>query len=193
MALRRRRRKHRRPKVKRLPRWAVLLLGLSIGILFVLLTQYLINRVGSADSGLSMLFSRLPAASNRDGRTYAKTPAKPAKPKFDFYTILPGIETILPEKELREGKHNKPRLDPNLNYVLQAASFANFNDADRLKAMLALNGLVAHIEKVTIENKGKYFRVRLGPYDRVQDLDATDKKLSRLGIKALRLQVKQSP
>lgn len=193
MTARRRRRKKRRPKTKRLPRWAVLLLGLSIGILFVLLTQHLIDRVGSADSGLSKLFSRSPVTPRHDGGKSAKTSAKPAKPKFDFYTILPGIETVLPEKELREGKHNKPRIDPNVSYILQAASFTAFNDADRLKANLALNGLVAHVEKVTIENKGGYFRVRLGPYDKLKDLNAADKKLSRMGIKALRLQVKQSP
>ena len=56
-----------------------------------------------------------------------------------------------------------------------------------------LNGLDTHIEKISIEGKGQYFRVRLGPYARLDDLDAANQKLAQHGIKAMRLRVKKAP
>jgi len=78
-----------------------------------------------------------------------------------------------------------------VNYILQAGSFGNHEDADRLKAKLTLSGLETHIEKVAIEGKGAYYRVRLGPYSSVEALDAASAKLARLGIKALRIKVRK--
>jgi len=80
-----------------------------------------------------------------------------------------------------------------VRYALQAASLANFNDADQLKAKLALAGLEARIEKVTIEGRGDFYRVRLGPYAKLEDLEAATKQLDQLGIKALRLKLKKTP
>ena len=62
--------------------------------------------------------------------------------------------------------------------------------ADQLKAKLALQGMQAQIQKVVIEGKGEYHRVRLGPYRRLEDLDAVNQRLRKQGIKALRLKLK---
>ena len=56
---------------------------------------------------------------------------------------------------------------------------------------LALAGLVAHIQKITVEGKGEYHRVRLGPYEKIEQLDATALQLQKMGIKAIRLKVKK--
>jgi cell division protein FtsN len=53
-------------------------------------------------------------------------------------------------------------------YLLQLGSFRSTSDADRLKASLALLGITARVEKVTIDDKGTYYRVRSGPYSRDQ-------------------------
>jgi len=76
-------------------------------------------------------------------------------------------------------------------YVLQAASFATFNEADQLKAKLALSGLSAQIQKVTIEGQGDRYRVRLGPFGKIEELDAAAQQLGKLGLKPLRLKVKK--
>ena len=71
--------------------------------------------------------------------------------------------------------------------VLQQYSLAR-----RLKDKLWRNGLTARIEKISIENRGAYYRVRLGPYDRLDNLDRDNHKLIALGIHAMRLKVAKS-
>lgn len=120
-----------------------------------------------------------------------ETPAAPpAKPKLDFYTVLPEMETVLPDRAARAPAARAEKAEEGVRYVLQAGSFASYGDADQLKARLALQGLIAHIQKVTIEGRGDFHRVRLGPYDRVEQLDAVDQQLRALGMKPIRLKLK---
>ena len=168
---------------RKLPRWSLLLFGLALGVSAVLITQLVLKRAGAGD-GLAGLF----AARHPDKPLPKKPPEPPpAKPKFDFYTVLPETETVLPRS--KTAKTARP--EQGVSYVLQVASFAGYQDADQLKAKLALSGLVAHIQKVTIEGKGEYHRVRLGPYERLEELDSTDQQLRKLGIHAIRLRVKK--
>lgn len=166
----------------------LLILGLGIGIASVFLTQLVVER--EMHQAVAGWFKR-DNVSNSE-RTAKRTSDRP-KSKFDFYTILPETETVLPEREKKGPRKavNVEQPDENVTYVLQAASFNNHNDADQLKAKLALQGLPATIQKVTIDGKGEYHRVRLGPYEKIDDLDAATQQLSKLGIKALRLKVKK--
>ena len=78
--------------------------------------------------------------------------------------------------------------------MLQAGSYASYADADRLKARLALAGLEAHIQKVTIQSRGDFYRVRLGPFIDLNKLAAVDKRLAEQGISAIRLRItRESP
>jgi cell division protein FtsN len=125
-----------------------------------------------------------------DAPAKAAAQAKPAKPRFDFYTILPEVETPLPPREPKKTAQAKPvKPEEGARYVLQAASYRDFEDADRLKARLALAGLEANIEKVSIEGKGDFYRVRLGPYEKLEALDDADRRLAEQGIKPLRLKL----
>lgn len=195
MAKRRRRTGRRKRKFSfktaSLPTWSLLALGLAVGIALTVLVQLLAQRTNVPGSGLNTLFSN--AEKPRRAAEKAPVAEAPAKiPRYDFYTILPEIETVLPERESSTASKTPRGGTPaNVSYVLQAASFARFEDADRLKAKLTLNGLVAHIQKVAIEGKGEYHRVRLGPYSNLDELDAADQRLRTLGIRGLRLKVKR--
>lgn len=174
----------RRGRRAPLPGWAWALLGLAVGLLVAWGTY---------------LYASRQHPRPRKADTVANAPAKPAaqkpptsapapaKPRFDFYTILPG-ETVLPPREPPKRDAKAQNAAPR--YALQAASFGSFEEADRLKARLALNGLVATIEKIAIPGKGEFFRVRLGPYANMSELDAADKQLAALGIKPIRLKLK---
>ena len=171
----------------RKPGWLLLLVGVGIGVAGVMLWQMYSHR-GDGRSGLSNLFS-----SHKLAEKPAKKepePAKPPKPKFDFYTILPETETVLPERHAK-AKIVKAKPEEGVSYILQAGSFAGFEEADQMKARLALAGLVAHIQKITVEGRGEYHRVRLGPYEKIEQLDATAAQLQKMGIKAIRLKVKK--
>jgi cell division protein FtsN len=127
---------------------------------------------------------------------------------FDFYEILPEIEQIVPlpieDKKVSENSAKvanpskpdvnsivKPRNESKSDgkYLLQAGSFKKLSDADRLKAELALSGLVSKIQKVSIEGRGNFYRVRLGPYVSVEALGPINRQLEGMKIKALMLKV----
>lgn len=181
-------RSHRRGgAVRRLPGWVVLLLGLAIGAASVLMAQLVSKRAGSTD-GIAGLFA--PRAKPVEPPPAKQATATPPKPKLDFYTVLPEIETVLPDRGTRAKSTKPDRTDADVRYILQVGSFANFADADQLKARLALQGMRATIQKVTIEGRGEYHRVRLGPFEKLDDLDNAGERLSKLGIKAIRLKVK---
>ena len=194
MVVRRKRTKRPRGKGKKFPNWSLLALGLAIGVVFTILIQIFVDRVATPGSGLGTLVSRMdkPEQTSAQKKSSSQTKNEPPKPKFDFYTILPAVETVLPRAQsTKEKKDAKPTVtEKNVSYVLQAASFAKFEDADRLKAELTLNGLSTHIQKVTIEGRGEYHRVRLGPFSNLDELNAVHQRLRKLGIQALRLKVK---
>lgn len=133
--------------------------------------------------------------------------AQPSKPKtsFDFYTVLPEIEVVVPkpepappETDASEPEEAAPAAEEvaaaagDSSYMLQAGSFRKHADAERLRAELALMGFRPRIQKVTIQEKGDFFRVRLGPYGSYDEMAGADSALSREGISTLRLKVAKS-
>ena len=100
--------------------------------------------------------------------TQAGKSAEP-KTRLDFYTILPGKEEVVPDKDVSQGAPGAGAA--RVVYYLQAGAFQNAADADNLKARLALAGLEAQIQTATVPDKGVWHRVRMGPYSNAQDLE----------------------
>lgn len=71
-------------------------------------------------------------------------------------------------------------------YYVQAGSFQNAGDAEKLKAKLAFSGFEASIQTVTIPEKGEWHRVRLGPYGN-SDASKTISALKQNGIIATQI------
>jgi cell division protein FtsN len=173
-----------------------LLLGVGIGIALLALYQFAEKRWHTRD-GIATLFdtSGKPAKPESHREEPKKEEPRREKPRYDFYTILPETETVLPDRSHREKPEKAAKVEKSeesVSYILQAGSFAAFKDADELKAKLALGGLVAHIQKISIEGKGDYYRVRLGPYDKLDKLDAAEQQLRQLGVgKPMAIKVKK--
>ncbi|MEQ1813261.1 MAG: SPOR domain-containing protein [Candidatus Nitrotoga sp.] len=90
---------------------------------------------------------------------------KENKPRFEFYKVLTD-NAASPASKIAPKITNQPVVS-DLNkqlYYLQIGSFANAEDADKLKAKLALMGMEASVQVATIPDKGVWHRVRLGPY-----------------------------
>ena len=103
-------------------------------------------------------------------------PDHPAR-RFDFYELLPKFEVVIPETERDAKPDNQPvALDQPGSYVLQAGSFSQFSDADRMKASLALLGIASRVQKVTIDDS-TYHRVRVGP---IADLEQVNRLRGQL-------------
>jgi cell division protein FtsN len=108
------------------------------------------------------------------------------KPKFDFYKILPGGEEPVTEKELKDaakaGK-GQPEAAKSV-YFIQAGSFQNPADADNQKAKIAILGFESSVEPTPLPDKGTWYRVRMGPYASLDELNRVRRVLSQNSIDA---------
>lgn len=108
------------------------------------------------------------------------------KPKFDFYKILPGTEEPVTEKELKDAaKAGKGQPEAARGvFFIQAGSFQNPADADNQKAKIAILGFESNVEPTPLPDKGTWYRVRMGPYTSLEDLNRVRRVLSQNGIDA---------
>ncbi len=151
--------------------------------------QHILN--GGRLTGLRKLFARHPTVTASAPPPAAA--ATPPKPTFDFYTILPEVGHGMPEVARRRGSVGTEPPGNGVRYILQAAAYAKSHDADHLRASLALKGIESYTEKVSVEGRGSYYRVRLGPFVSVAAMNSVDRRLARLGIRAIPLKVKAAP
>lgn len=69
-------------------------------------------------------------------------------------------------------------------FFLQAGSFRKNDDAENLKARLALLGILASVQPIDLAEKGTWYRVRVGPFTKKEDVDETSASLRENGIAA---------
>ena len=191
-----------RKQKKSLPGYMWLLSGLAIG-LFVAFIVYLDKQPESdKDFGTAVQqeLEKLKQQANKKPVESAKLDKKTdnrekKEQKFNFYTILPELEVLIPESETRPPEvKNKATTTSNSSnaakqYVLQVGSFQNLSDAEKLKANLAFLGLEANIQHVTV-NKQAWHRVRTGPYRDRQQLFKNQKLLKQNDIDAISMELK---
>ncbi len=75
------------------------------------------------------------------------------------------------------------RKDDKLSYVLQAGAYRSQDDADGMKAKLALIGYEARVISAEVNGQTMY-RVRVGPYAQLDDMNKVRAKLAESGIEA---------
>jgi len=160
-----------------------MLFGLGVG-LSVAMWVYLYDRQATPPA-------QHPVASSEEEPASAKseqeTSAQPAR--FSFYDMLPKFEVVIPETEssAQADTHPVPITEPG-PYVLQAGSFKNFADADRMQATLAMLGLESRVQKVSIDND-TWHRIRLGPYSDLDILNRNRELLRQNQIEVIRIRV----
>ena len=127
----------------------------------------------------------LPAADAPPASAVAPTeesppPAADAGPGFDFYDMLPKQEVEVPEGT--SGKTAGAAL-PKGDVTLQAGSFKNVAEAEKLQAQLAQYGIDAKIQRFSLEDE-TWYRVRIGPIATVEELESVRSRLSEAEIEA---------
>ena len=145
---------------------------------------------------------------------------KPAPPKktYDFYSVLPEMEVVIPDAELSAKARAEqqrqqqqaaqsqagtaanaaqattaaatPGVEAGARYVLMAGSYAEAKAADEAKAKLALLGIVAKVQSITINGK-TWNRVIVGPYSNASETESAKATLAENGVKAIPM--KQAP
>jgi cell division protein FtsN len=165
-----------------IPAWIWLTLGILIGLGIAMFTG-----TNNRYKGQGQVAESSEPAITKEPKT---------KQKFDFYTLLPELEIVIPQEETRP-----PKQRPTTNtkqqatgykggYLLQAGSFQQFNEADSLKARLALIGVQANIQSVEV-NKTKWHRVQIGPSNDRAALEDLRKRLKSSQIDTILLQAKK--
>ncbi len=163
-----------------------LLIGLGLAVL--LYTQgFLPERRAGTEASADLQAPGEPGLLDDGGEVLADTPES----RFDFFTVLPEMEVVVPERELssraipEEGQQTGGSAE---QFILQAGSFRSAADADQMKARLALMGSVASIQAVKVDNQ-TWHRVRIGPVEGARRADELRRQLQDNGIEVLVLRV----
>jgi cell division protein FtsN len=177
----------------------MLLIGIVIGALAS--AFYTGIRSGDPDrlgSGLKQLLE-VPRADVEIQTLPLPADRTPPRVAFDFFTVLPD-ERVIPEAagvveaetEPDEilGKEKVVRTKKsNGYYMLQVASYTEEAKADQLKAKLAKTGFVSSIQHISVQGQSDFYRVRVGPFFSMSELEQVNRQLTRKGIEALPLKV----
>lgn len=193
--------------------FGLFVLGLLVGVISTALTFGVMeDRPSDIGAGIESLID---LAENSDDSTDSQSTKDESiadslpKLQFGYHEFLLEDEyvlpqTIAPEPPKQTAKASQPEEEKNQpepaaqpspapegsKYVLQVGSFNKFEDADAVKVNLALNGQQAFIQKVTVEDRGDFYRVRLGPFDEINALSETSAFLESIGYPSIRFRIK---
>lgn len=127
--------------------------------------------------------AKAPAKSAAPAAAPAASPPDTA-PSFDFYKVLPdNAPGTLPSAAAPAA--SAPQL------YLQAGAFQRADEADNMKAQLALLGVEAVIQTSEVAGKGMLHRVRVGPFHSIDEANRTRSLLAQNNIQVAL--VKETP
>jgi len=169
------------------PGWGYLFTGLAIGLgigLVAYLHQTRVKQLVPVQATSEKQAVRTPQKKQ-------DATQKPAKSQFDFYTLLPEMEVVVPELEdTPDASQHLAKIEKDAGYILQTGSFRSFDEADGLKANLALIGIEANIQTVAINGENTWYRVRIGPYTDLNRLKQIRMRLKQNNIDFIVLKIK---
>lgn len=187
------------------PGWVWLLAGVIVG-LAVAAALYLqgADRMGQDPGWLTR--DEGPAAAPVP-QPLEQAPAAPSEgSRFQFYELLPRDEVRIPEAEPPPSQtvapapaptpepmprttpepETAPQPDAATRVMLQTGSFQRHEQADQMKARLAMMGLQASIREVKVGGQ-TFHRVYLGPFDNEAVANRWAERLQREDFEVLRL------
>ncbi len=170
--------------------------GLVVGILIAFGVVWYLNKTPlpfQDKSGRAEKPSDKPADLSRAPESL---PGKPGdkvgeKPRFEFYKILPGGQEATPAPA--QAMPSAPPLTEVVageSFYLQAGAFPKAADADNLRAKLSMQGVEVGVQEVAIPDKGTFFRVRVGPYAKPEEMNRVRNQLVQNGIQTTVVKVK---
>ena len=113
------------------------------------------------------------------------------EPKFDFqfYGILPKLEVVIPENEIktRIQKEQSNTQKAKNKYIMQAGSFKAYTDATKLKEKLTAIGVESHVEQAKVKNV-ILNRVKIGPFSSLSSVMEIKNRLKSKGMDSLVLE-----
>lgn len=194
--------KNRVPRAKQNSRqniglWKWMLITALI-IFFVVFLAYL-RMMGAANDSPSVVATDNKSTKNElqknDSATNQPTKVenKAKSPHFEFYTILPEKEVVVPEYEIktraREERVGKAKEN---QYIMQAGSFKTFAEADQLRVKLGLMGIESKVEKAKV-GAVTWHRVKMGPFEQMASVNTIRMRLRKSGVDVIVTEVGSKP
>lgn len=206
--------RYQAPAKKPVPGWVWLLCGLVIGGFIVFLMNL-------EPGGSEVKRSRETEKTKEQPKRPTPATGQAVKPKYDFYTLLPESEVILPPEAPKPEppaaapvtREQAATIDaaraeaalngqvppppptvakaPATQFFLQAGSFRQKPEAEKVRAQIILLGQDVRVENVTVRDE-VWYRVLVGPYADREQLGKAQKTLSASGYSNLLLQQRQS-
>lgn len=158
--------------------------GLAVGLLVALLVH--------------LEHTRPDAPATRDAAN-TTTSADADAPRFEFYRLLTEQEVeVASEAETADiaatpnavenpGALPSTQSHEGAGYLLQAGSFRSGDDAESLKANLALLGITASIQRVELPGGETWHRVRIGPFGSLQGVNGVRARMAAEQIDSILL------
>ena len=99
--------------------------------------------------------------------------------EFDFYKLLPSADRK--DNARPEGDDSEQSISVEVLF-LQVAALSNAQEADNLKARLALNGFESRIQATALSDGTLLHRVRLGPYSTQREMESVRQRLQEFNF-----------
>jgi len=168
-------------------------LGIAFGITFYLNKNTPQERPGVRAPNLPLTIK--PSTAPAEGESSA--PAAPLDLNKPLQGKAPAAAISDPIGDLVSGKKTADTPAPPANsksdaiYFLQVGAFVKRTDADAQKANLAIQGIQAQLSEVTSDGN-TLWRVRVGPYNSVDESNLVRDKLNAAGIKPTLIKTSKS-
>ncbi len=166
-----------------------LFIGYALGLISAMAIWMYISQTPSpftaqdkpADSAVKSDLSLVPKGGPAAGKDDKSAQTADGKPRFEFYKILPGAEEPVTGQQLQQAA---PQPSSKDSYFIQAGSFQSAEDAENLKAKLAMMGVEASVQAVDLADKGIWHRVRVGPVADTAEISRVRASLQQNGIQS---------
>lgn len=165
---------------KQLAGWVWFVVGLTLGIFgsFV----FYVSQAVPVDQEVATLLDQPKPNTGKDSQTSAVDELK-----WEFHEIFP--KSVVPIIEEYGTTGTKNKITTPASYLLQAGSFRNQRDADKLRGELILIGLTPTIKKIT-KDKKVWHRVLIGPLNSELELSRAKNRLAEASIESIALRIK---
>jgi cell division protein FtsN len=173
----------RRPSGPPFSGWTGLVLGLALGAVGA--TVVLRYKTHTTQPPAARPAKPAPMSAREEN---AEKDAVPGT-EYTFYDKLKNFEVVIPEKDKEVHRDLKPAPETRPGtYILQAGSYRNLADAERVRAQLHLAGIEAKVQKVTVD-ADTWHRVRVGPVTSLEELNRLRARLRQSDVDALVIRV----
>ncbi len=117
------------------------------------------------------------------GTASPSTPSSsPSSPSLSTTVIAPPPPNVAPGADGTKAPVVERAPDTSIT-MLQAGAFSNADDAESMRGRLALLGFESRVQPADRDG-ARIFRVRLGPYGRIDDLNRARQRLIENGVEA---------